>query len=874
MLRKIQFFVQQLKILVVVICFFPVTVFSQLNDDFSDGNFSDDPPWIGSLDKFQINSSNQLQLVSDEAGIAYLSTENNLINDIEWHFWVKLSFSPSGNNNARIYLVSDNSDMTSGFNGYFLQLGEAGSGDAIELFRQNGSEIISVCRGSEALISGSFSIGVKVIRNSLGQWDVYIDPLGGTNYLFECSGLDNTLTTTNFFGVFCKYTISNSNKFYFDDFYIGPEIFDTISPEIVSVEVVSSNAINVNFSESVEKQSSENLNNYFVNNGIGNPKSALLDEMNFSLVHLEFESEFQNRLENILTVSNIEDLSGNKIDESDFAFSLFSAYSFDIVINEIMADPNPIVSLPDFEYLELFNRTSLPVNLNNWIICIGSSEKEISDVTIEPKGFLILGDDDAEQYLSVFGNYYGFSSFTLTNSGQTIILKNPEGKIVSTVSYTDEWYKNKNKEDGGWGLEQIDPDNPCAGIDNWIACEDIGGGTPGRENSVFTSNPDLLPPGLYNVNIIDTQTIKLFFTEPMDSASLLNTGKYYIDQEIGNPVSVGLFPPDYRSVILFLNTDLQENIIYSLSIIDSITDCIGNTIPISSSIDFAIPKAADSLDIVINEFLPDPRDEGIRFIEIYNRSQKILDLCNLLLASYDLFTSNLETPYAICEDGFLFFPGEYIVLSESPEIVKQQYFTSNPDAFIKMKKIPSFKNTEGVVAIANKGFQIIDLFPYSEDMQFPLLNSTEGVSLERINFDRPTNDKSNWHSAAEDVGFATPAYENSQFGKLEQTDDQITISPEIFSPDNDGYNDVLNINYEFNIPGYVANILIYDARGRLIIDLVKNELLGTKGCFSWDGIDQDNTKAAIGVYIIYIEIFDLEGNVKYYKKTAVLGGKL
>lgn len=148
MLRKIQFFVQQLKILVVVICFFPVTVFSQLNDDFSDGNFSDDPPWIGSLDKFQINSSNQLQLVSDEAGIAYLSTENNLINDIEWHFWVKLSFSPSGNNNARIYLVSDNSDMTSGFNGYFLQLGEAGSGDAIELFRQNGSEIISVCRGS------------------------------------------------------------------------------------------------------------------------------------------------------------------------------------------------------------------------------------------------------------------------------------------------------------------------------------------------------------------------------------------------------------------------------------------------------------------------------------------------------------------------------------------------------------------------------------------------------------------------------------------------------------------------------------------------------------------------------------------------------
>ncbi|MBI9039217.1 MAG: lamin tail domain-containing protein [Bacteroidales bacterium] len=873
-MSKIQVLAKQTKLLFLVMCLLPNLVFSQLNDDFSDGNFSDNPVWTGSINNFQINSSNQLQLLSDEAGISYLSTENKLMSETEWHFWVKLSFSPSGNNNARIYLVSDNSDLTSEINGYFLQLGEAGTSDAIELFRQNGNEFFSVCRGDEALISSSFSIGVKVIRNSLGQWDIYVDYSGGENYVFECSGFDDVFTTTEFFGVYCNYTISNSKKFYFDDFYIGPEIFDIIPPEIISIDIVSAKSIDVKFSESIQKLSSENPNNYFVNNGIGIPKSALLDDLDLSLVHLQFEREFQNRVENILSVSNIEDLSGNKIMESEFAFSLFSAYSFDIVINEIMADPNPIVSLPDFEYLELFNRTSLPVNLNNWILCIGSSEKEISNITIEPKGFLILGDDDAGQYLSVFGNFYGFSSFTLTNSGQTIILKNPEGRIISTVSYSEEWYKNKNKENGGWSLEQIDPNNPCAGISNWIACEDVGGGTPGKENSVFAPNPDLLPPDLYNVNIIDTQKIKLFFTEPMDSASLLNNEKYHIDHEIGNPIGVELFPPDYRSVILFLNNDLQENIIYFLSITDSLTDCVGNAIPVNTSIHFAIPKAADSLDIVINEFLPNPRDNGERFIEIYNRSEKILDLSNLMLASYDLFTSNLATPYAVSEEGFLFFPGEYIVLSESPETIQQQYFTSNPDAFIKMKKIPSFTNTEGVVAITNKAFQIIDMFSYSEDMQFPLLNSTEGVSLERINFDRPTNDKSNWHSAAEGVGFATPAYKNSQYSEIEQTTEQITVSPDIFSPDNDGYNDVLNINYEFNAPGYVANILVYDARGRLIIDLVKNELLGTKGCFSWDGIDRDNAKATIGVYIIYIEIFDLKGNVKYYKKTAVLGGKL
>ena len=67
---KIQVLVKQLKLLVVAMCLLPILVLSQLNDDFSDGNFSEDPPWTGSINKFQINTSNQLQLFSDEAGIS------------------------------------------------------------------------------------------------------------------------------------------------------------------------------------------------------------------------------------------------------------------------------------------------------------------------------------------------------------------------------------------------------------------------------------------------------------------------------------------------------------------------------------------------------------------------------------------------------------------------------------------------------------------------------------------------------------------------------------------------------------------------------------------------------------------------------------
>ena len=56
--------------------------------------------------------------------------------------------------------------------------------------------------------------------------------------------------------------------------------------------------------------------------------------------------------------------------------------------------------------------------------------------------------------------------------------------------------------------------------------------------------------------------------------------------------------------------------------------------------------------------------------------------------------------------------------------------------------------------------------------------------------------------------------------------------------------------------------------------LIRNELLGIKGTFSWDGINEEREKARIGIYIIFFEVFDLKGNVKHYKKTCVLGGKL
>ena len=63
----------------------------------------------------------------------------------------------------------------------------------------------------------------------------------------------------------------------------------------------------------------------------------------------------------------------------------------------------------------------------------------------------------------------------------------------------------------------------------------------------------------------------------------------------------------------------------------------------------------------------------------------------------------------------------------------------------------------------------------------------------------------------------------------------------IFSPDNDGYQDVVLINYQFTNPDNVMDVQIYDSEGRLIRELEDNLYPGVSGLISWVGINDEGT---------------------------------
>lgn len=649
---------------------------------------------------------------------------------------------------------------------------------------------------------------------------------------------------------------------------------DTVAPQFTNISVIDSLHVNVCFNDVIESSQLNNITNYTISSGIGSPTLATVSSGNTCVV-LSLSSPLINATNYTLTVNGISDCSGNSLMPNSKAFSCYKAQAYDIVINELMPDPDPSIALPNLEYVELKNRTNFSINLKNWSFATTSTSKKIPEVTIEPNGFIVLsGTGSYNQFFNNFGvPVTEVASFpSLSNTGTTITLSDSNNVTIHSISYNTSWYNDANKTEGGWSMEQIDANNPCGGQYNWHASTHVNGGTPGYPNSVAATNSDNSSPQLDRIVTISADTILLIFTESLNYNTLTNPLTYSFDNGLSNPLFILPISPDYKKVKLKLSAPMQLGILYTCSVNSNISDCVGNTI-INGSAQFALPQAPSPNDVVINEVLFDPNSGGVDFVELYNRSDKTINLKNLRIGSMDTLTNTLKDTEKITDEGFLLFPQNYVVISESSNIIKQQYATTNPKGFLDIEDLPSMNTDNDVVTLSDTIFTVIDNLKYTSKMHFPLLVTTKGVSLERIDFNRNTDDRTNWNSAAEAVGFATPAYQNSQYLKADGGNGFVIPNP-IFSPDNDGYQDVLNISYTLNSAGQAANIFIYDSKGRLVKYLVKNEQLPTDGVISWNGINENNEKAPIGIYVVYIEIFDLSGKVNKYKLSCTLAGKL
>lgn len=1102
---------------------------AQVVDNFADGNFSQNPVWIGDDSLFQITSE-QLRLKGTTNNDAYLATANTITDSVTWQFFTRFALSPSTQNFSRFYILSDTSNLKGPLNGYYIQLGGVtGNSDSITFYKQAGNVRTQLLAGRPATVSKTNNlVRIKVFRDLVGNWQLWSDTLGGTNYTLEGTVFDNTFTQSKYLGWWMRYTSGNSQNHYLDDVSASYPIYDVTAPNVDSITIQGNNNILVYFNEAVDSTSAVQLNNYQLFPGSLNPKNVLL--LGSKSVRLVFDSAFVSKQNYSLKISSIKDLVGNVLDSAIRTFNYYTPQQYDILISEFFPDPSPVIGLPDQEFIELYNNAGVAVNLKGYTLTDGSTTATLPNYLLGPDSFVVVCATANVALFNVFGPTVGVSNFpSLNNTGDNIILAdastqiihqlsydlswyhddikddggwsielkstkqlckekqnytssvatqggtpgtinsvwnplpdvfapyinyttlvnnnaikinfsealntnaasivavnftpnisiasvsllgldtllittqsplvnkttytitltnvrdcsgndtslttqisyliadtavnydvliseimadpdpvqqlpnteyvelynrsnkiinlkgwaltdpsskatlpdfllmpdsfititssshglpfdvnvlrvssfpslgndadqltlfNNLGQVIHAVSYTSAWYIDALKRAGGWSLELVDPKNPC-GINNWKTSTNPRGGTPSKQNSVRGLNPDNAPPQLIRAYLRDANYLELHFNEPLDSTSFAHNN-FTINNSINPLKTLGTIPFYSSTVLQFTNAFVRDEV-YQITI-DSLRDCAGNIIQNYRGATFGLPYLADSNQLHINEVLFNPKTGGADFVELYNSSDKLIDVKDLLLAKRDS-DGNVDQVESIAQAGFTIEPNGYLVITPDPTVVQQHYYCKYPENMIKAN-VPSMNDDAGNVLLLNTQGVVFDEFVYSDKMHVPLLDDKDGVSLERIDFNRATNDQTNWTSAAAAVNYATPTYRNSQYLNTERSENVFELQPKTISPDGDGYEDLMNINYLINDNGYTGTLTIYNAAGQEIKQLFKNSLLAPNGTYTWDGTTKSGQKAPVGLYVFYFEIFNLNGDVKSYKTVGVVAAKL
>jgi hypothetical protein len=553
-----------------------------------------------------------------------------------------------------------------------------------------------------------------------------------------------------------------------------------------------------------------------------------------------------------------------KVPEENYSLRLSDGNHCRVVINEIMVDPTPVVGLPAHEWIELLNAGSCRVNLSGWKIIVGTTSRTLSEAWLDPGEYIIVCTPAAATELGHWGTTLSVSLPALRNTGNLIQLTDAGGVEYDAVHYVDTWYKDTMKKNGGWTLERIDPLRNCGEAANWTASSNPEGGTPGAQNSVYADNTDNDAPELLWAGAVSVASVALYFSEAMNAESLKNPGNYRLSGGVGFPDTVAV--PDESTVILGWEIPLEVNKTYLLYL-ENISDACSNILDAGPvKIEWVVLEPAD---VVVNEVLFNPWPGGVDFVEIHNRSGKRIDAGKITLAGRDR-NLNLRQHISLRSIGRVIEPGEYIALCISPESVLSYYSTPCEECIFRLPSMPAYNNDEGWVVLLDEQQNIIDEFHYTDKMHHRLLHDVKGVSLERVNPELPASQPGNRQSASADAGYATPGYRNSQFqsGPLQQA--SVAIESLAISPNGDGYNDELVIHYETPMPGWIANSWIFDVSGRTVARLMKNQLLSVNGSLKWDGSDETGSRLMAGPYILFMEMYDLNGNIERFRKAVVI----
>ncbi|MFT7197950.1 MAG: hypothetical protein ACI83W_002325, partial [Marinoscillum sp.] len=609
--------------------------FGQVSDDFSDGDFTNNPVWSGDTEYFLVNAE-RLESNGPAGGTIHLSTENTIMDYTTWEFLVDLNFNGTSSNFIRIYLTSNQADLEASPTGYFLQMGQTNA-DFIKFFRSDAGTNVEILESITSFPSAS-NVGelrMKITRDPSGNWELFIDPAAGTNFQSEGTVLDNTYQSTSHFGVFFQYsTASRFDDLGFDDLTISaPIVIDT-------VVVNSATELIADFNQDLNQTDAETIVNYSISGLTINNVTQSASQKDKVTLTLDPSTPLLTADYELTATAGL-----TKNDPTSFSFSYKQLA------------PTSVLTLSATELSITFNDSldaTTAENINTYAIDNAIGTPNAASLSTNKKTVtLTLATELAESInygltITDLDNALANSSYTGVENFDFVIPLIVDTVIVddkNTVSVT--FNKSINQTivqtltnysiDGGIG----NPSAVTLGTDGKSAILTFATDFADADYDLSFSNLEDLDGNVISTSGYDFSYLNLAVTSVTQSGELGATVTFnqevnqtsaetlanYSLTEIGTPTSATLSSTDARQVTI--SWDKLYNSSYALTVSD-IANSVSNSTLTSESKELTISKVSSYGQLLINELMADPSPvvglPDAEFVEVYNPNDFGLNL--------------------------------------------------------------------------------------------------------------------------------------------------------------------------------------------------------------------------------------------------------
>ncbi|MFM7497353.1 MAG: lamin tail domain-containing protein [Bacteroidota bacterium] len=726
---------------------------AQVLETFADTNITNRPTWFGDTARFRVQLPGPyLQLQAPAvSGQAWLGTPSRAVHQGSWEIRFELRFNPSSSNQMDWYLMATDSFPHQSGQSYLLRIG--GSEDNLTFFRKTGSSLLRIGSLASGWLNRDLNpMAIRVERYLNGLWYFWADSsqtsLTAPRWQWLGDFRDSTLTNSRFTGWHGQYTATRSTLF---SWYLlkvqGQPIPDTISPSILSWRIEPPTKINLLWKESMDTGSLSTSTLTWVEEGRSVDWRQWYGD---TLLQLDFGRAFPLDVDQTLRIRGLQDIAGNRCD-TDLNLYHTRLEHGRLVFTEIMSDPDPPLrppplGLPTEEYVEIYNPGPTPLELDGYRFSDLNTTALLPKYLMAPHAIVVLVPKNALPLWQAWVKLHDPEQSTvwlgldpwpsLNNEGDRLSLQSATGVVLDTLRYSLPFWKTLPQKQGGWSLTKFNALCRCADSLQWQPSTHDLGGDPG----LLTSNVDTGCRSAGLPALVDA---------PMDGM-----GRLYL--RFGTAVH----PNEETRVALVIHGDTVElfdasyprnvsQTVWPIAIPEHLQTqpgeagwvlcqgwltCHGDTLPRQQKAT-GLAALAQICDLLITEVYPRPIRETWPWVELCNRSNRVLDASRVWIARTDLEGQVLDAnPVGQWLDALV--PNQCYILSRGSQMLLNEGLQpckeSEPMERSLRFDLPALPITGGFVELQDPWGQRLDRIAYHDSSFHPLAPYRTGLSLERL----------------------------------------------------------------------------------------------------------------------------------------------